>query len=215
MDLETVSTAIQSLTGIAALVITIGVTIFIKFFDIILAAITKHFDARERIKGILKRENANEHIQDLLNLSLTSLGGDRLQVIEFTNSVKTVASLPFKYMSVSYESYAHGKYPAADTIKNELTSLHSTFLTRLRNNSFFILNLEKPDATITPATYAMVSKRSALQSLYITITDRRSNEQIGLLSYDISNRGGFSETDITTLRKLAAQLSVYLTLWDN
>ncbi|MCL2157660.1 MAG: hypothetical protein FWH54_06530, partial [Methanobrevibacter sp.] len=70
------------------------------------------------------------------------------------------------------------------------------------------------DDKITPATYSLINKRFANKSLYIAITDRRSKKMIGLLSYDISDSEGFSEIAITTLRKLAAQLSVYLTLWD-
>ena len=214
MDYNIVSSATQSISGIIILIITVGITILIKSFDVIFMAITKHFEKKERIKGILKREDADNHIQDILNTALATLGGDRLQVIEFTNTVKSVASLPFKYMTVTYESYSLGKLPAADTIKNELTSLHSSFLSRLYTNSFFVLNLEKQDDTITPATYSLIDKRSAIQSLYISISDRKSKRMIGLLSYDISATEGFSEIAITTLRKLAAQLSVYLTLWD-
>ena len=214
MDFNIVSTAIQNVSGIAALIITVGITVFIKFFDIIFVEITKQFEKKERIKGILKREDADIHIQDILNTALFTLGGDRLQVIEFTNTVKTVASLPFKFMTVTYESYALGKQPAADTIKNELTSLHSSFLSRLYSNSFVVLNMENQDEKITPATYSLINKRFASKSLYISITDRRSKKMIGLLSYDISDLEGFSEIAITTLRKLAAQLSVYLTLWD-
>ena len=217
MDIAAIiATIAKDSTSVAGTVaLTIGIIISLKFIDLAFGRMEKNFDKRERIKGILKRENANEHIQDILNTALATLGGDRLQVIEFTNTVKTVASLPFKYMSVTYESYALGKQPAADTIKNELTTLHSTFLSRLYINSFFALNISRPDDKITPATYSLMGKRFASQSLYVTITDRKSKEMIGLLSYDISSRDGFSEVVITTLRKLAAQLSVYLTLWDD
>jgi len=226
MEFEAILNAVvKSGANAHPLFFALGVFIILKLVDYYIRKIEKTQDKKERIKELFekeaerekagrKREHANKVIQDLLNVTLASLGGDRLQVIEFTNSIETIACLPFKYMTCSYESMALGKAPAADTIRDELTTLYSDFLTQVRLKSFVVLNSEKRSEKFTPAIYHLIGKRVANQSLYIGIEDKKTKEPLGLLSYDISNLTGFCDKDITTLRGLAAQLSVYLTIWE-
>lgn len=211
-EFSVVKGALESGYGVLVLITTVALTIFVKFFDVILAALTKYFSKREKLKGVLKREQADLTIQELLNTALYSLGGERIQVIEFSNTVRNIALVPFMYMTCTYESYVPGKQAAANTVKNELTSLYAQFLSRLRSNSFVAVNAESPDDSLSRSIYSLQGSRFASKSLYVPIIDDRSKKMIGYVSYDVSSIGGFSEKELVAIRGLASQLSILLTL---
>ena len=229
MDIAAIISAVSSSDSIATILFALGILITLRFVDFIIRKEEKKRDKQERIKELFeeevkreqvkekatkKREHANNVMQDLLNTTLATLMGDRLQVIEFTNTITTVAMLPYRYMTCTYESMAPGKKPMASTIKDELATLYSDFLTALRLKSYVVLNAEKRSDKFTPAIYDLIGKRFANQSLYVSIDDRKTKEPIGILSYDTSNPSGFCDKEITTLRGLAAQLSLLLTMWE-
>lgn len=92
------------------------------------------------------RGEIDENVYELLNQFIREHHGQRLHVIEFTNSVTSVAYLPFKYMSCTYEVVSYGNKPEARCIDKLSTSLFSPFLSKLGKTSHVVLDGENVES---------------------------------------------------------------------
>lgn len=82
-------------------------------------------------KALELRSEIDEQVYLLIDEFMNRHEGTRIQVIEFTNTVISVAYLPFRYMSCTYEVVGYGHRPKANYIDKLSTSLFSPFLIRL------------------------------------------------------------------------------------
>jgi len=198
-------------TVIAAVVIFV----LVRIITLLESYVKKFFDKNEHRKGIIQRERADNVIYHIISTTLTALGGERIQVFEFHNGTRTIAMIPWTYMSCSYEAVQLGAPPRADVFQKILTTLYSSFLRKIAVNSMLALNVNNKDDTLSENTYELMNLRGATKSLYVKMVDPKTQEIIGFVSYD-NNNEGFSETAITAIRKIASQIVVTLTLstWD-
>lgn len=77
------------------------------------------------------REKVGVEINDLLQSLTSDTNSNRVQVIEFSNSVQSVAFLPFRYMTCTYEVYKLGMSGIGHRIDHISTSLFSDFFQSL------------------------------------------------------------------------------------
>ena len=88
------------------------------------------------------RNEIDEEVDTELNNFFVEHNGNRLQLIEFTNSVMSVAYLPFKYMQCTHEVFQYGDRSEAKNVDKLSTSLFSPFLSELGKNPYVILDHE-------------------------------------------------------------------------
>ena len=193
----------------------IVIFILVRIISILEGYVKKFFDKNEHRKGIIQRERADNVIYHIISTTLSVLGGERIQVFEFHNGTRTIAMIPWTYMSCSYEAVQLGAPPKAELFQRILTTLYSSFLRKVALNSMLALNVNNKDETLPENTYELMNLRGALKSLYIKMVDPKTQEVIGFIAYD-NNTDGFSENAITTIRKIASQIALTLTLstWD-
>ena len=189
-----------------------GVTVLFVAIGAVFSVLYKKFNRKERLKRIYEHKNVEKLTQNVLDLALASLDADRLQIVEYTNTIETVALVPKKYMSCTYEAYKEGKSPAGNTIRNEFTSHYVNFLTKLRLEHCIALNVHNQVAEFSKNIYSLMDLRWATQSLYALILDSRTQQALGFVSYDKSGFGGFSAKEVNELKKLSNELAVHLSL---
>lgn len=91
--------------------------------------------------NIKKRVDVGEQIHKLIAQQLRQLDLERIQVIEFSNSVVSVAYLPFRYMTCTYEVYDLDRSPTGYKLDRISTSLFSPFFTKLQENPIYLFEV--------------------------------------------------------------------------
>lgn len=100
---------------------------------------------KQHDRALELRAEIDEKVYSILNGFIENHSGARLQVVEFTNTVTSVAYLPFKYMSCTYEVVSYGQTPKARYIDKISTSLCTSFLSQLGKNDSILLDHESID----------------------------------------------------------------------
>lgn len=155
------------------------------------------------------REGVNTQITELLNSYFQIIGGNRIQVMEFSNSVTSVAYLPFKYMTCTYETTKIGVPSTAKNISKLPTSLYTTFLRNLYDNLHCIVDLDDPNAiTYSGAFYSLMQENGDRCILCAIIKDAKG-KALGYVSLQDS-ANNFTEHDIEKMDELAMKLSSLL-----
>lgn len=157
------------------------------------------------------RMSVNQQVQSLIDDYLESHDSDRVHVIEFTNSVMSVAYLPFKYMSCSYEVYRIGKSATANKIDHISTSLFPKFFEKLYDNDYVILDANNEDKQFGKAIYDVVRASGESLGLYAILRTSRG-KALGYVC--ITKDEGFHDTDIQDVQILASKLSALLSVAD-
>lgn len=177
-------------------------TIFIKWLKG-KALKTSHDDS------IDTRVNIGNQIHKLIANTLTELEAERVQVIEFSNSVVSVAYLPFRYMTCTYEIYDLDREPIGHKLDKISTSLFSPFFAKLQDSKIYIF---------TPTEDQELSEKSLCS---LTDVDRWTacvplrTVKGKMIGYVQATRfKEFSKNDQLELQLLGAKISELLTVLD-
>lgn len=165
---------------------------------------------RDHDKALALRTEIDEQVYDLLNSFLSKHDGTRIQVIEFTNTVTSVAYLPFRYMSCTYEVISYGHRPKANFIDKLSTSLFSPFLSQLGKTPWLELDAESA-MKLSGTVYDLFHQIDCKHMISVMLKSDK-NKCIGHVSL-------FKETDVTVddthdLVTLGDELSVLLGVLD-
>ena len=128
--------------GLSLILSAIVVYVIIKLIKIQFDKLEANISRKDHDAALELRSDIDVKVYDILNSFIEDHSGIRVQVIEFTNTVTSVAYLPFKYMSCTYEVVSYGIKPEARCIDKLSTSLFSPFLSRLGKEDYLILNHE-------------------------------------------------------------------------
>jgi hypothetical protein len=201
--------------GIYSIILAVIVWFIWRLLDIILKRIQTRSTMTDKNKGIAVRERANSIIQNLLTDAMSTLKGLRIQIIEFSNGEKNIASVPFQYMSCTYESYALGLQPAAHVCQKVMTSLYAVFLTKLSNSthSAMILDIDAPLPDFPSNNYDLMRSRHATKSMYVLLRTPVTRKPIGYIVFD-ANEGIELMSAMDTLKKMGNQVETLLTMGD-
>ena len=206
--------SLASTSGFTAntLFIGIGVYIFVRAILLVEHLIKRRLEKSTVDKAHNKRTTADRFVYERLAAELSRLGGERMQVIEFGNGAQNVATIPYIYMTATYEATCLGAVSSADKIQKVLTSLFSTFLLKLEASPYLILNYDQPEKEFPSTVYHYMEQRGARYTLYVSLTNPKSKQMIGFISYDNQCQDKITDEAIKTLRELAASIGTYLTI---
>lgn len=126
--------------GLSVVLSAIVIYVILKVIKVQFDKIQASTRRKEHDAALNLRSHIDEEVYEVLNNFIEEHHGLRLQVIEFTNTVTSVAYLPFKYMSCTYEVVSYGTKPEARCIDKLSTSLFSPFLSKLGKEDYMILN---------------------------------------------------------------------------
>ena len=102
-------------------------------------------------ESIDTRFSIGNEIHKLITHTLTQMEAERVQVVEFSNSVMSIAHLPFRYMTCTYEVYDLDREPIGYKLDKISTSLFSPFFAKLQDNKIYMF---------TPSEDQELSERS-------------------------------------------------------
>jgi len=196
-----------------------GVTLVIcaVFFYVIIRLLNLGFDKlgktvsnKQHDKLLAMRAEIDVEVYDLINNFITSHRGTRIQVMEFTNSVISVAYLPFKYMSCTYEVVAYGGKPEARRIDKLSTSLFSPFLSKLSKKGSLVLDNESAEE-LSGAVHDIFEGLGSKYQLCAVLRSPKG-KSIGFVSF--AKELDVTQQDQTDIKTLASQLSALLGVLD-
>lgn len=158
---------------------------------------------------INKRVNVGEQIHKLIAQQLRQLELERIQVIEFSNSVVSVAYLPFRYMTCTYEVYDLDRNPTGYKLDRISTSLFAPFFTKLQENPIYLFeNTTDVDPTAKSLCMLMDADR------YVGCIALRTAKG-KMIGYIQATQGiPFTEEAQLELRLLGAQVAELLGVMD-
>lgn len=198
--------------GVTILIAAIFLYVCIRLINIFFKFLEKKVGEKKHDKLLDERSRISYEIQLLIEQFLESHGGDRVQVIEFSNSVTSVAFLPFKYMTCTYECYALGKSPTGHMIDHISTSLFTTFFQSMQDVSYRIFDTHDKSVPMGAAKYELVQSQGASQSLCVMLHTPKG-KSIGYITMK-RDEGEFTEKDIEGIQILAEQVSALLSVAD-
>lgn len=199
--------------GVSVVIVAIFLYAVIKVLNAIFKYVDNKLGNRKHDKLINLRNQVGEEIQVLLDEFLAAHKGDRIRVIEFSNSVISVAYLPFKYMTCTYESCRFGKSAIGHKIDRMSTSLFTPFLKYLKDNEYCILDSRNRLDHMGGAVYDLMVTVHEEKSLCIELNTGRKSKAIGYLSFQKDE--GFTDDDCKDIKYLSQQVSALLGVMDN
>ena len=145
--MESVTDAIKVVSdyGLSIILSAIVVYVVIRLIHIGFVRLESNARRQDHDNALEIRQEVDEEVYSILNNFIEAHDGLRLQVVEFTNTVTSVAYLPFRYMSCTYEVVSYGEKREARCIDKLSTSLFSPFLSKLGKEEYLVLNDEETD----------------------------------------------------------------------
>lgn len=197
--------------GIMAVIASIFIYVVLRVINILL----KHWEGklgnRNHDKLLSMRSDISTQIQSLLETFLEQHDGDRIQVIEFSNSVVSVAYLPFKYMTCTYEVYRLGKAASGHKIDHISTSLFTAFFLSMQDVPYRIFDIDDRTVPMGGAMYDIMKEQDASKSLCCMLHTPKG-KSIGYIT--MKKEIDFTDKDIDDIQSLADQISILLSVAD-
>lgn len=197
--------------GITLLITGIFLYVVIRFINIGFNKLEKGMSNMKHDKALAMRGEIDIEVHALINEFLTLHKGTRIQVIEFTNSVTSVAYLPFKYMSCTYEVVSYGVKPEAKRIDKLSTSLFTPFLSQLSKEG--TMTLDEPTCSALSGSVEDIFNAIGSKYQLCAILRTHKNKSIGFVC--LCKEEDITLRDQTDIKMLASQLSVLLGVLDN
>lgn len=207
---------IKNISEYGVMIIICGVFIYavIRLLNIIFDKIATGkggHHTSEHDRRLEVRQSVGYKAQSLIDEFLEKYDLDRIHIIEFSNSIMSVAYLPFKYMSCTYEVYKIGSYSTANKVDHISTSLFTKFFGILYEREELILDVERPDKSIEGATYDLI-KTSGESKCLFHILKSSKGKILGYLC--IRDKDEFSVEMIDDAEILANKVSALLGVLD-
>ena len=207
----------MNVAEIAKLIGDYGLAVILSaiFIYIAIRAINLGFDYVQERLGYKRhddmlemRNEIDEEVDKELNTFFVEHSGNRLQLIEFTNSVMSVAYLPFKFMQCTHEVFQYGDRSEAKNVDKLSTSLFSQFLSELGKNDYLVLH--KEDGLKYGAIHELFES-IGMDTIICVMLKTHKDKAVGFIAFEPSDDEISEELteDITSLsKKLSALLGV-------
>lgn len=209
MDLNSIIKAIAEY-GLSFVISGVFLYIVIRFVNIGFKKLEDVMKTKKHDKLLEKRSEIDVEVYDLINEFITSHRGTRVQVIEFTNSVTSVAYLPFKYMSCTYEVVSYGVKPEAKRIDKLSTSLFTPLLSKMSKEGIVLLD-DCVAHTLSGAVHDVFHSMGDTYQLCHILRSQKT-KAIGFVS--LSKSSEVTDADTQDIKVLASQLSALLGVLD-
>lgn len=157
------------------------------------------------------RSEVSGRIQGLIEQFLADSHGNRVQVIEFSNSVVSVAYLPFKYMTCTYEVHKYGKAAMGHRIDRISTSLFTPFFANLQSNPYCTFDIDDKTTLVGGAMCDLMKAQQEHHALCVSLSTTRG-KAIGYIQ--LTKDEEFTQDDIEGIQSLAEQVSALLSVVD-
>lgn len=212
MDLETVMQLISNY-GLALVVSGVFLYLIIRLINLLINYLSDKVGKKKHDKTLEARNTASVQIQSLISNFILDTDCTRVQVIEFSNTVMSVAYLPFKYMTCTYEVYRFGEKPMSHAIDHLSTSLFTPFFEELESRDYCIFDIDDKNHRMGGAMYDIAIQENCSKFMG-TMLKNTKGKFIGFLMMVRDKDEEFQVGDSDKLQKLGANISALLSVMD-
>lgn len=163
--------------------------------------IDRYIDTQDDIhqKGMLKREQANNAIPNILDKLLFQAGADRVMLLEFHNGGANIVDLPFDHFTATYERVDESKDSIeyiADQYRNQSTGNYIELLQKLKKDRYiYSTDIELEDNS----RIIRKMERNEVDSYYICAIYNDGGRVIGILSITSNKINGLDESQLNRI----------------
>ena len=197
--------------GIMLVIVGIFLYVVIRWINIWLSKYDKKSSKDNHEKMIDLRSEIGTKIHLLISDYLEDSHGNRVQVIEFSNSVMSVAYLPFRYMTCTYEVCKFGKESTGHKIDRISTSLFTQFFNVLQAQDYVEIDLQDRKTLVGGAMYDMMKSHGEHRALCAMMKTEKG-KAIGYVY--MTKESEFNHTDVDGIVALANRVSALLSVVD-
>ena len=194
--------------GVMIIISGVFIWLAIQLSQILVQYIKKKTLHKSHDKLMDARTTASRSIHALLVDLLTDLQAERLNVIEFSNSVMSVAYMPFRYMTCTYEVHDHDRLPVGHTVDKLSTSLFTSFFTELQKTDEY--SFGRDDMLPTGAVLCQLFDSDNA----VTCVSLRGHTGKFIGYIHATRMTSFTDAERAQLRTAAAKISALLTILD-
>ena len=211
--MEDIRTIIKLVADFGIMLVIVGIFLYvvIKLINIWLSKYEKSVETKKHDELINVRATVGNNIQQIIQEYLVHSGGNRIHVIEFSNSVVSVAYLPFRYMTCTYEVYALGKSATGHKIDRISTSLFTPFFEALQSSPYCIFDINDKKTIVGGAMCDLMKSQNEHQAL-CKLMKSEKGKAIGYV--ELIKDGEITEADITGMETASNKLSALLSIVD-
>ena len=204
---------LELISNFGALVILAGISVYlvIRVINIFLGKFEHTNKIKNHDKAIETRNKISEQVQDIIHQFLEDCNGDRVHVIEFSNSIMSVAYLPFRYMNCTYEVYRFGKSPIGHRIDRLSTSLFTSFFRQMEDTLWCVYSVDKKQPSMGGAMYDIMKEEGSKNALCCKLISEKG-KFIGYVA--LYKDEEFTDTDILSIQSASKQVSILLSVLD-
>lgn len=212
-SLDSVSNIVKLISDFGIMLVIVGIFLYvvINIVDVQIHKYRERFKEKNHDELLEIRANIGNQIQMLIEDYLRVSSGDRVQIIEFSNSIVSVVNLPFRYMTCTYEVYTVGMSAVGHKIDRLSTSLFTPFFEKLQYNDYYIFDIDA-DNIIGGAMYDLMKSQNETDALCKMLKSPKG-KAIGYIQ--LNKTGEFTETDIEEMDTLADKVSALLCVVEN
>lgn len=195
--------------GVTLVLSAVVIYVILKLIQIFFKKFEDDAGKKKHDEALALRGHIDEKVYATINDFIESHHGTKIQVIEFTNSVMSVAYLPFKYMSCTYEVVAYGNTSTAHMIDKLSTSLFTPFLSKLAKSDFVAVNAENVDTELVGMArhiYTADNSNACVLSMIRSQVD--ADKCIGYVV--LYKESDYTESDTADIQQLSSNLSALL-----
>lgn len=197
--------------GVLIIIAAVVIYALIKLINFIFKWLDNKLGNKSHDELIEVRREISKQIQGDISEFLNKHSANRVHVVEFSNTVSSVAYLPFKYMNCTYEVYKLGKHSTASNIDKLPTSLFVEFFTAMYDNGHVILDIEEPDMTLGGTVYDLMAAESA-RHIVCTLMKTHRGKAIGYVAFERDDE--FTKEDLADLTDLSDRIGALLSVSD-
>lgn len=197
--------------GILIVIAAIFLYAAIRLINMGLNVLSEKLSRNKHDKLIDARLNLGNKIQALIEHYLVISHASRVSVIEFSNTLMSVAYLPFRYMTCTYEVHDFGKTAMGHKIDRISTSLFTPFFMKLQANPCCLFDINDKSTLVGGAMCDLMKEQGEHLALCIALTTPRG-KAIGYIQATSDDK--FDDKDIADIKVLGEQVSLLLSIED-
>lgn len=197
--------------GIMLIIVSLFLYVAIRIININLKRYEKFKGDKTHDELLDMRADIGKSIQELIDTCLAETKANRLLVIEFSNSVMSVAYLPFRYMTCTYEVFKLGKTATGHKIDRISTSLFTPFFEALANNDYCTFDIHDKTTLVGGAMCDLMESQHEHQALCVLL---KSNKGKSIGYIQLTKDDAFTRSDISKMKDLGEKVSTLLSVLD-
>lgn len=209
----TVSEIVDSIAEVGVLVVIAALFLYIaiRLANMGLNWLQNRIGSKKHDQLLDLRQQVSLEIQDLLDDFLEDHEGSRVMVMEFSNSVTSVAYLPFKYLTCTYEVYELGRPAKAHKFDRMSTSLFTKFFNAMMDSPYIIFNDEPKPQDLGGSILDVIREIEEHHFMCSMLTSLKG-KHIGFIC--MTKDVEFEEDDVDGIQALSSQISALLGVAD-